>query len=386
MEGIPSFPVTSGARVERRAVMSERAPIDAAALLEQSRWVRRLARGLALDDSAADDLAQDVHLAALRRSRPIRGEPRAWLAGVARNLALRWRRGERVRRLHEERAAEVRAASDGEEEALARLRLQRALADALLALHEPYRRAVVERYLDGRSYGELAARLELGEVAARKRVSRGLELLRERLGRERASGTWALVLAFARPAEPGGSAVLVGSVAMGAKLALVGSLVLLGTAGFWLWRPEAQPPGPSRAPVIAAAAPERAADEARVRAEPSMDGEDVARVPVPPAAVVAAPPGSSAGAEHPGELRRPRPDAEGRPASGPPVELWRDRFREYSTLPSAAAPSARRGRLVARAQTDEAGLFAAALDVGRPFDLRVEARGHAPATLPERVA
>jgi len=84
--------------------MSDRTPIDAAQLLEQSEWVRRLARGLALDAAAADDLVQEVQLAALLRRVPIRSDPRAWLAAVARNLALRWRRRQSVRRLHERSA------------------------------------------------------------------------------------------------------------------------------------------------------------------------------------------------------------------------------------------------------------------------------------------
>ena len=43
--------------------MSDRPPIDAAQLLAQAAWVRRLARGLALDAAAADDLVQEVQLA-----------------------------------------------------------------------------------------------------------------------------------------------------------------------------------------------------------------------------------------------------------------------------------------------------------------------------------
>jgi DNA-directed RNA polymerase specialized sigma24 family protein len=50
-------------------------------------WVRRLARRLVRDESTADDLSQEVALAALRAREP---EPRGpWVARVASNLAAR---------------------------------------------------------------------------------------------------------------------------------------------------------------------------------------------------------------------------------------------------------------------------------------------------------
>jgi RNA polymerase sigma factor (sigma-70 family) len=365
--------------------MGQRPPIDAARLLEQAEWVRRLARGLVVDAAATDDIVQEVHLATLLGRGPTRGEPRAWLTAVARNLARRWRRRESVRRMHEQRAAVARSGPEGEEEALERLHLQRALADALLELHEPYRRAVIERYLDGRSYAELAARLGLTEVAARKRVSRGLELLRERLERERRSGVWSLILAFGRPPEPTGALFSLGSIALGTKLVLVVSLVLLGSAGLWLWARAEEAPGPAQVPAVAAAF-EREPKGAQALPELTGDGVARGRVTAPPVAVGDTPASKARPATDSAELRGRVLDCEGRPAPGARIEIRRDRFREYSTLPTSRASAARRGELVTRTRTDATGLFSAALPSGRPFDLWVDAEGHAPASLPERFA
>ena len=61
----------------------------AAELPSHGRWVRALARSLVLDEAAAEDLAQEVQLAALRRPGSIRGALAPWLARVTRNLARR---------------------------------------------------------------------------------------------------------------------------------------------------------------------------------------------------------------------------------------------------------------------------------------------------------
>ena len=100
-------------------------------------------------------------------------------------------------------------------EALAgRVRLQREIAGHLLALPEPYRTAVVLRYQDGLRPVEIAARLAIGEAAARQRISRGLAQLRERLAaefRQVFHGLRNPVLH--RRAEPGGAVEIEGGIA-----------------------------------------------------------------------------------------------------------------------------------------------------------------------------
>jgi len=123
--------------------------IDARRLLAQTGWVRRLARRLLADEHAAEDVVQDTCLAALERP-PAGGERqlRAWMAAVARNLALRRRRREGAREAVERRAAPGEAAA-GAGADLERVELQRRVVEELLALDEPYRSTLVLRYLDG---------------------------------------------------------------------------------------------------------------------------------------------------------------------------------------------------------------------------------------------
>jgi RNA polymerase sigma-70 factor (ECF subfamily) len=162
------------------SAVSELRPDDPEALLAQSNWLRRLARGLVRDESAAEDLAQDTWVAALR-ARP--ADLRAWMSVVARNFARRSRRDEGLRSAHEARGARSEPV-EGPDEIGARVELQRKLAEALLALEEPYRSALVLRYLDGLSTIQVAEKLGVSHDAARQRISRGLAKLRERLDRE----------------------------------------------------------------------------------------------------------------------------------------------------------------------------------------------------------
>ena len=76
--------------------------LEAAEFLRHADFVRRLARRLAADEAAAEDLVQDTWLAALEHPpTQVRGV-RAWLARVLRNqAALRRRTG--ARRVHRER-------------------------------------------------------------------------------------------------------------------------------------------------------------------------------------------------------------------------------------------------------------------------------------------
>jgi len=163
--------------------------IDPERLLRQSEWVRRLARRLVGDAELAEDVAQDAWVAALERpgAGSGRGGLAAWLAAVARNLALRRRRREGLRGAVE-RAAARREARGGGAEEVERMQLQRSLADAVLGLREPLRTAVILRHLDGCSAAEIARRQGCTVEAARQRVSRGLAQLRATLEDELGGG------------------------------------------------------------------------------------------------------------------------------------------------------------------------------------------------------
>lgn len=166
-------------------------PLDPEELLADSRWLKALARGLVRDHFAADDLAQEAWLAALRAKADgsAAGVPhRAWLTGVLRNVAWKKERAERRRTGRERRGAKDEALpSTGE--LVARAEMQRELSDAVVALDEPFRTTILLRYLEELSNAEIARRQSVPEGTVRWRVMRGLELLRAELEHEK-GGEW----------------------------------------------------------------------------------------------------------------------------------------------------------------------------------------------------
>jgi RNA polymerase sigma-70 factor, ECF subfamily len=125
--------------------------------------------------SDVDDLVQDVFLQAMRRLHSLR-LPEAfggWLAAIARNRARdHWRRGKHTVEL----PADVTGAPHPEGEALKVLaQIQR--------LPEAYRETLVLRLVEGMSGPEIAERTGLKPGSVRVNLHRGIQLLREALGR-----------------------------------------------------------------------------------------------------------------------------------------------------------------------------------------------------------
>jgi RNA polymerase sigma-70 factor (ECF subfamily) len=108
---------------------------------------------------------------------------RRWIAAVMRNLARQSRRGE-VRRADRELAA-ARSAGHGHGEppadSLVRLEAHRAVVEAVMGLHEPYRKTVVLRYFDGLEPRVIAARERVPVRTVHTRLTRAHALLRARL-------------------------------------------------------------------------------------------------------------------------------------------------------------------------------------------------------------
>ncbi len=216
---------------------SHAAGMDAERLLADTRWLKRLARGIVADDSSADDLAQETWLAALRARAQTDGathaDGRTWLTGVLRNLAWKQRRTHARRTVREQRGArEESLPSTGS--LVARAEMQRAISEAVVALDEPMRTTILLRYIEELSSAEIARRQGVPEGTVRWRVKRGLELLRERL-EERRGGDWlhgcALLAGLARAPEAtlaGGAAVASGGITLKAASALTAGLALTG--------------------------------------------------------------------------------------------------------------------------------------------------------------
>lgn len=188
---------------------NRRGALDAERLLADTRWLKRLARGLVADDNSADDLAQDAWLAALKARSSgtvalgaVESE-RSWLTGVLHNLAWKQRRSHARRSSREQRGAREEALpSTGA--LVARAEMQRAISDAVVALDEPMRTTILLRYIEELSSAEIARRQGIPEGTVRWRVKRGLEMLREEL-EERRGNEWlhgcALVAGLVRAPE-----------------------------------------------------------------------------------------------------------------------------------------------------------------------------------------
>jgi RNA polymerase sigma factor (sigma-70 family) len=192
-------------------------------LLENAAWARRLARAL-VSSTDGDDLSQDAWLRALERPSPVR-RPRAWLATVLRHLGRNRFRDDQRRRAREAAAATDEPLATPEQ-SLARLEIQRQLAERLAALDEPYRQTLLLRYFDELSSARIARRLDVPAGTVRWRLKTALERLRADLDSHRPHWRrdWALVLA------PGALPAPAMTPALAAASAGVATLPILLTA------------------------------------------------------------------------------------------------------------------------------------------------------------
>ncbi|WP_420143482.1 sigma-70 family RNA polymerase sigma factor [Sphingobium sp.] len=138
------------------------------------------------DREAAEDILQDVYVKIWRRASAFderRASPISWLAMIARNAAIDWRR------------AEQRHVADGEEQ-LETIVDEAPLADNVMQQDEARRRllacldgldekqsdAIRRTFLGGLSYSELAAQLGAPLGTVKSWIRRGMQGLKECLG------------------------------------------------------------------------------------------------------------------------------------------------------------------------------------------------------------
>jgi RNA polymerase sigma factor (sigma-70 family) len=214
------------------------------AILEHQVFLRRLARSLVADPHGAEDLAQEAAVIALER--PPRGEGsfRGWLARVVRNRAIDTARSERQRQAREQSSAPPKLPRTPEETE-EQLHVQRRVFEAVAALQEPYRTAILLRYYHDLAPTEIAAQLGVPVATVKSHLARALARLRGRLDdtQPRYSRAWIAVLAggFGElPRSAAATALAAGGVAMGVKLAIaVAAAGLTVVGGWWLLRPSA---------------------------------------------------------------------------------------------------------------------------------------------------
>jgi RNA polymerase sigma-70 factor (ECF subfamily) len=174
-------------RQERAAVSAaQRGSDEAIERLFRSHWPRayRVALTIARDPAAAEDIAQEAFLAAIRRlDRFDRRRPFGpWLHRIAVNRAIDWTRGRKLRREQSSESIEdYRSPADrpgnGEPDPRAEH-----LAEALDSLSPEHRAVIAMRYVLELSPGEIAAELDLPRGTVNSRLRRGLDQLGGRLG------------------------------------------------------------------------------------------------------------------------------------------------------------------------------------------------------------
>ena len=212
--------------------------------------LRALARSLVHGDADADDLLQDAALATLEHppvldDRPVGG----WLRTIVRNRWRMDRRGASRRQAREQAIiVEDRNLGDATGDAIDRARDLERLAQALVALDEPFRTVVVRRFLDGESAAQIAQTLGIPAGTVRWRLKTGLARLRAALDGERGSEP------HAEPARPSRwqplLAPLIGaSVKTKTAVVLIVLILLFGVIALWRLHGGSPPP-----PVLTASA------------------------------------------------------------------------------------------------------------------------------------
>jgi RNA polymerase sigma factor (sigma-70 family) len=256
-------------------------------LLDHGHFLRGLAAALVRNPADADDVVQGAYAAALTKAPPAGWYLPQWLAGVTRNLARRSVR-DRVRRQAREQAVVRCEAVRATDEVVELEELRHRVVQAVLALDDPYRSAVLMRFYDGLEPGEIAKRQGVPAATVRSHLHRAVQQLRGRLDREQRPDRrpWtAVLLPFVAQMAPA-AATPAGSSAF-AKLGVAATLAVAVLIAYpFVFPADPAVAGvPSPAPVVSEAA------SAVVGAQPNERRDAVAAapevpVPAPPTAML----------------------------------------------------------------------------------------------------
>lgn len=286
------------------------------ALLAHRNFIRDLARRLVRDSAVAEDVEQDTWRYLIAHPPAIASSMRGWLATAVRNFARQHYRADR-RRVAREVAAPTPSPVEAAADFLAREALRRRVVDAVLALEEPNRTAVLLRHLDELPIREVARRLGVPPETARTRVRRGLQRLR--LSLERDIGEGRVFQNALAPLIGGPGSWLGEGLIMTGKIWCCGAVTLALVCGWLTWRE-----APATIRMTATGAPsvalpiEDAAADARPM-PPAAHGEiaaDPGRIEAAPAQLRLDPPWGEIEAD---EIRGVVLGPDGAPAAGAEV-------------------------------------------------------------------
>lgn len=144
------------------------------------RLVYRVAYGFTRNATSAMDLTQETFLKVYSRLHSWRGEGdlKNWIARVAANEGMNWKRSQRRHPTHELDETVFLAADPQQEDPLIARETQNTLRRSFSALNPRQQLALVLRYFEGMSSREIAGLLECSEGTARNILFRSLRKLR----------------------------------------------------------------------------------------------------------------------------------------------------------------------------------------------------------------
>ncbi|MEM7163857.1 MAG: sigma-70 family RNA polymerase sigma factor [Planctomycetota bacterium] len=149
-------------------------------LLEQTPWVRRLARRMLIDENSVDDVVQETYLAALqsppKTSRPVL----PWLGTVVRNFVRMGKRGD-GRRSQRERSVAAPVEQPESIDPVEETETRTIVAEAVQSLQEPYRSTVFLYFYRELSTPEIARLEGVPANTVRVRLRRALKQLEGKL-------------------------------------------------------------------------------------------------------------------------------------------------------------------------------------------------------------
>lgn len=136
--------------------------------------------------SDVDDLVQDVFLQALPRLTYLRDISRfpGWLASIARNRATDFHRRAKPNDEFDEEFASTQALTPSANHSSQSAAEAQAILDAIRSLPDAYRETLILRLVEGMTGPEIAARTGLTHGSVRVNLHRGMQQLREILGRK----------------------------------------------------------------------------------------------------------------------------------------------------------------------------------------------------------